>query len=221
YWKWILIRRDNHAAGRIVKRWKPIKWNEPIPFVVAGAAVRWNIAVVIPPDRQKPRRVIPDVAVHIRVDEVLSRAGESLQRRRELRPIARAVDAEKRKLKRAWLGRGPAHRKEFPVLCHNHRTMPRHPVDELHGPLALHADPVAFQPRLLWLSAKEVLAGSRIELFAIEVLDVEAEIRRTPSNPLVVANDHARHARQGDAADIEPWRFQMHHVPSRRRREIE
>src|SRR5215471_11049240 len=69
--KWILVGSDYPALRRVVEGRQLIEGNKALPFIIAGAPIHGNIAIVSLPNWQQPARVIADVAVHICVDKVL------------------------------------------------------------------------------------------------------------------------------------------------------
>src|ERR1044072_8256355 len=54
-----------------------------------------------------------------------------------------------------------------------------------------------------------------IKLFAVQVLHVRSDIRKTPGDALVMANDHTRDSRRTDAGDAHAGSIQVHEIPNR------
>ncbi len=133
-------------------------------------------------NRIAARRVIPDVARRIGVNEILPRTRESRDGGREFLPIVRAIDIEKRKLKRPRVRRGPAQRVLMVFVAQKNRPVPRDPRRHLNRLRAFHGDRVALQARLLQLASEHVPPVLRIDLFAIQILHIELQIGDAPGN---------------------------------------
>ncbi len=77
--------------------------------------------------------------------------------------------------------------------------MPGQPRHELEGPAVLHQNQFALAVRLLDAVLILVAAGRRVNLFPVEVLDIELEVGDSPGDAFVVPHDDAGQTREGDA----------------------
>ena len=204
HWKRVLIGRHHKPIRRIKERRQLIERNKSLPLVRTRPAIYWNVTRVPAADRQQACRLVPDIPLSIGINEVLSRARVSLQRRAKLLPILRPVHVEKRELISAWLTSRPAQRKHAIILGVVDRTMARHHNILRHRLPALDDNDLAFHAHGLDFALE--LRARASDLFLVEILDVEPQIRHTPGNILVVADDDARHTRQRDAFHVQPRR---------------
>src|SRR5579885_3115981 len=220
--KRILIRGNDFTAGRVEKSGKIFERNEALPFAVSVRAIGGDVAAAAGrPDRKFSGGMIADVAIRIGVDEVLTGPRESRDGGGEFLPVASAVQIKKGELETARLGRGPAQGVVLILVVEKNGTVASDPVFEDDGFFIFHGDGAALKARLLDLALKKIAAGARIDLFAIEVLNVELEIRYSPCDPLIVSDDDRGHARERRAGDIEIAGMEMDHIPGRGEREFE
>src|SRR5262245_26550878 len=99
--KRILICGDNYATRRIEGRWQLVEWDEALPLELARASFDRHVTGVVFANRQAARSVISDVTVDVSVNKVRTRSRQPAQSCRELLPVSRAIDIDKRVLKRA------------------------------------------------------------------------------------------------------------------------
>ena len=105
----------------------------------------------------------------------------------KLIPVAGAVDIERGELQRLIAGGDPTHGIVRATVIQKDGSVPRHPQRELGGWLALHGDDVALQASLLDAALKDVAAVFEIDLLAIQILNVEAQVGDAPGDAAIVA----------------------------------
>ena len=109
-----MIRRDDEVLRGIEEMRKLVERNPSGPLGLAARSIGRLRAVAARADRNVPRRVVPDVAVDVAVDEILRRDDEVAQRVRELIPVARFVELQEGQNGRVvGIERGPSQRERL------------------------------------------------------------------------------------------------------------
>src|SRR5580704_16655620 len=165
--------------------------------------------------------MVADVSGQVGVHKVLARAGKARNRSGKLPPVLRAIDVHKGKLIYPRFGGDPAQGQKPASFSFNYGTVARDPLRKDIWLGSLDSNRFGFKMCLLQLSLEKIASGLRIEALLVEVLHVEAEVGDSPGDALVVTDYYAGNSGQGDAADIQAGRFQMHHVPSGGHSEIQ
>ena len=217
-----VVRGDDPSRGRIEHVGQLVEGHEAQPVAVRARARVGPRPVAPAPDGQPARRIPADVAVHVRVDEVLRGPGEQLHRLPELVPAPRPLQpGESGELDRVVLQRRPAQR-VLPRADRDQRPAPREAHDVVDGPPRgrerpfAHADGLA--PRLHALPSlrRAVAVGiARVELLDVEVRAVVVHVRAAPGQAPVAPEDHARAAGEDDAGHVHLGRGEVHGRPDR------
>ena len=109
-----VVRRDNEVLGGIEAMGQLFERNPADPLRVTGPTGRWPRAVAARPLGNATGRVVSDVAVHVRVDEILGRHDEMTERAGEVVPVACLIQLKKRHDGRIiFVERRPSERKRL------------------------------------------------------------------------------------------------------------
>src|ERR1051325_1511137 len=161
------------------------------------------------------------MTVNVGVDDVLRRRGKRLERGVELFPIAHAIDdvgGGVSVLRR--IESGPVQRVTFAVALEDDWTMSRHGYVLRDGVKLRAADPFSHLDLFVaddcilphrWCLILLRIVG--IEFLDIKILNVWSNIRETPGDVIVVANNDAGQTRRADSGDAHAGRAQVDHVP--------
>ncbi len=223
-----VVGGHHESCRRVERKREVLERDHPGPVVRARAGDREQ-SVRSRPHGNRSGGGVADVALDVGVDEVLRRRPQEPRALEELGPVARGGDGEERL-------RGAIARVEArPGKRHGgpETAGPRQHVGDqgsVHGVahrddgvgLASHADRLAALPEPLPLPAVAV-AGRivRVQLFDEEVLHVRLERRQAPGDSVVVADDHARKARQRGSGRAKAGRVERGEIPDRRRAQAE
>ncbi len=155
-------------------------------------------------DRHPPRSDEADRAVDIGVDHVLHRPDKFLQGRAKARPVGGPVDVPDRlggTVFRHREGRGQGQDKAR-IGCagrqsvRQYRAVPSFADRQFDGSAALHDDHLMpGSRRARCLAASDSGRDRRVDLLDKQILDIGGRRRKSPGDPLVVADHDERRAR--------------------------
>jgi len=213
-----VVRRHDEMFGRIVDVRQIVERHPAGPFGVAGPAVRGTRTVARRAHRNVTGRVVPDVPVDVRVDEVLRRYDVALQRAGELRPVARRVHLQKRfegaivRIERRPAERERLERRRLRLRLRfrvvridgvgHERAVPRHAHAQLNRRRALDDDRFRNHRDRFLRAAEFGEVSGGIEALAIEVLDVRRDVGRAPRDELITSERDSRNAGERAAGDF-------------------
>ena len=124
--KRILIGADENPGRRIVKRRELLKWDQTIPFEIARRTIHGHVTCKCPAQRKSASHLVPDIAVHIGIQEVQPGPREAAQGFPEFIPVLRPIDGEQWE-GRTGLRRRPLQRQRLAGFPHHDGPMHRPP----------------------------------------------------------------------------------------------
>ena len=161
------------------------------------------------------------MTVNVGVDRVLPRSDEPRERFAELIPVLCRVNIEK--CQSHAVVEGPAQR-DLARLAWNQvgddRAMPRRDDIERYIGLVLNVNDLRAMFRLR-PSFGSFVHPLRVELFDEVVFDGWTDVGESPSDALVVSDNHERHAGQRHSGNIEAAAFEMGLIPQVRHLMVE
>src|SRR2546425_5411101 len=173
------VRRRDHSRRWIKSVRQVFKRNIPRPVVVIGVSGGGYSPLAVLSDREPARRVGADVAVHVRINEILHGSREVAQRRGKFLPVLGAVDFEERKAECVGLERRPAEGEVAVAVVRDNRPVARDLHDERVVALASDLDDFLALLGANPLSVVEVLPRiAEIEGLDVKVLDVRTGVGR-------------------------------------------
>ena len=194
-------------AGQLVER------NVTDPFVSIVAAGFRQAAIARGPDWNLGRGLVADVAVHVRVDKVLTGGVKGRKRLPELLPVLRRIHFKKRIMDSVV---------QRPAQCQlaglarlqlaDNRTVPGEDHIERDVRLALHMDHFLTMFRS-FPPLRSLILPRGIEGLDVGVFHRRTDIGASPGDALVVPDDHIGQTRQGHPGDIEVPGAQMGFIP--------
>ena len=202
-WRDAPIRSRDHSRRRIVDTRQLVKGNVARPFVsIVGPAHR-QTAITGGANRNMPRGLVTDVAIHIGINHVLPRCIELRKRLAEFLPVLRTIDIEKWHVQ-AVIER-PAQR-NLPRLSgqkvRDDRPVPRDLY--VQGDVRLTFDVDHLGPvRGLLPALRRLVCTLRVEVLDKCVRHRGPNISESPGDSLIVANDHVRHSGQRHSRHIQ------------------
>ncbi len=235
-----IVRADDPALGRVECRRKLVEGDHPGPLARPVGTGDGPGTVVIRgrSDGDGAGHLVPDMTIDVGVDEVLRRGDVAGERRLEAVEIRRRHQLEERLdgTVRTGIGRG-----RRPAQGHQRRVLEawldvvedravdgladRH-VDRIS---AFHEDPFGPLDEAARRTTGSHVAArvARVGCLDDEVLDIRIDVRGSPRDPRVVAEDDPRDPRERDAGDVVWTRrrdgraMQPVDVPDRRHRDAQ
>ena len=170
-----VVGGDDPARGRVDEMGQRLEGHERRPVSLVGGPGVGPRPVSGAADGEAARGVPRDVAVHVRVDEVLGGAGELAQRLLELLPVRGAVHEQEGRQLRRVVQRGPPQRIEPPADLHQ-RPVARHAHAMHDGARGRGERAVADLDRLLAHRGRVPPTRDAVTVVPGELLDVEVAI---------------------------------------------
>ena len=208
------------ALWRVQDPGEFFKGNVPLPLIVVRPARNGYLSGVSGlADRDFPRRLISDVPVHVRVQEVLSRDVKETGGFPELLPIPGFVEAQDGLQGVGRFQRGPAQGQgvgrgevqsgflveilKFAVDIADDGPVAGRADGDFHRATSGDADDLGAYVHVDPFAVHLVLVGVlRVDFLDVQVHHVRPDVGKAPCDAVVVADDDARRACEGKAHDI-------------------
>src|SRR4051812_15406980 len=179
--------------------WEAVKGDKAGPFAVISRSIIWNAAVSSLSYRNPARSIIANMPFAISKKKILNRAREKAQSLLEIFPVFRAIESKNSVVfNRVQIKCCPMQGVTVSALLKHNRPVPgdSHIIWNVFGGgigealsyLDNLADDLSFARSFCGLVEPGLC---RIELFQIQVLHIRTEVRHSPGNIFIVANDHA------------------------------
>ena len=225
-----MVCADDGPPRRVVDEGQLLEGDEALPVVArlpSRARHHPPARISTRTNRQTRGGEQPDVAVGVRVGDVLLRRVEIPERIHEALPVLRTGKREARLRGEIVLAeRGPGESEHvarferstgrLPTVF-EYRTVPCLPHLQHHILVALHLDHFAPHLERARTGRSQVASGVRgVDLLDEEVLDVGSGVGQSPRRMAVMADYDDRQAGEGRADHVVAGPGEMHEVPGRR-----